>query len=284
MRKLWTAVVAAIVISVAVAGIAIAENTYEVPKSLIGANPGVKGSVKDPVPAELRFGFTVEDTENLRPQVVEEYRIAAEGLQSFPDARPTCPFNKAGDPLIGDPRDLSRACRKAIVGKGTIHNEFGAPTDRSQKATCDVKITLMNVSSGDPRFPTTIPQIRKRGGLAIRIDQYVTEEGVDDGSRCPPTDIHGAIAAPFYDVKIEGISTAELRFGVPTTLTHPSTLDNSVREVASTVNKLKGKAKVRGKERTVGFYSLVGRKGKTRTTRVTFIDESGVKKTATQKK
>jgi len=284
MRKLWTALVGAIVMSVAVAGIAIAENTYEVPKSLIGANPGVKGSIEEPVPAKLRFGFTVQDTENLRPRVVEEYRIAAEGLRSFPDARPTCPFAKAGDPLIGDPRDLSRPCRKAIVGKGTIHNEFGAPTDRSQKVTCDVKITLMNVSSGDPRFPTTIPRIRHHGGLAIRIDQYVTDEGFDDGSRCPPSDIHGAIAAPFYDVKIEGISSSELRFEVPTTLTHPSTLDNSVREVASTVNKVKGKVRVKGEKRTVGYYSLVGRKGKKRTTRVTFIDESGEKKTATQQK
>jgi hypothetical protein len=36
-------------------------------------------------------------------------------------------------------------------------------------------------------------------------------------------------------------------------------------------------------KRRVGYLSLVGRKGKTRTTRVTFIDESGAKSTATKK-
>jgi hypothetical protein len=94
--------------------------------------------------------------------------------------------------------------------------------------------------------------------------------------------LHEALAAPFYDVKLDGISTAELRFSVPDTLAHPGGLDNSVVEVATTINKLKGKAKVNGKNRTVGFYSAVGRKGKTRTTRVTFVDETGAKSTATQ--
>jgi len=219
----------------------------------------------------------------MRPFVVERYFIAAEGLQSFPETRPTCTYAQATDPLISDPKDLPRACRKAIVGRGTIHNEAGAPNDRSQKITCDVKITLVNISTGDPRYPETVKQIKKRGGMAIRIDQYVNEQGADDPARCPPIDLHEALAAPFYDVKVDGVSTAELRFNVPETLKHPSGLDNSVREVASTVNKLKGKVKVRGKERTVGFYSAVGKKGKTRTTRVTFIDESGAKFTQTQK-
>ena len=283
MRKLWTAMVGALAISVAVAGFAIAANTYEVPKELVGASPNAKGSLKKPVPAKLQFGFRVNDTEGMRPFVVERYFIAAEGLQTFPETRPTCTYAQATDPLVSDPKDLPKACRKAVVGSGTIHNEAGAPNDRSQKITCDVKITLVNISTGDPRYPETVKQIKKRGGMAIRIDQYVTEQGADDPDRCPPIDLHEALAAPFYDVKVDGVSTAELRFNVPETLKHPSGLDNSVREVASTVKKLKGKAKVKGKERTVGFYSAVGKKGKTRTTRVTFIDESGAKFTQTQK-
>ena len=83
-----------------------------------------------------------------------------------------------------------------------------------------------------------------------------------------------------YDVKLDGISTAELRFSVPDTLAHPGGLDNAVVKVTTTINKETGKAKVKGEERTVGFYSAVGRKGKTRTVRVTFIDESGAKYTA----
>jgi hypothetical protein len=82
----------------------------------VGASPSGKGSLKKPVPAKLKFGFTVGDTENLRPQVVREYRIAAEGLQSYPDARPTCTFEQA------NAFEVDPACNKAIVGKGTIDN------------------------------------------------------------------------------------------------------------------------------------------------------------------
>ena len=271
MRKLWTALVGAIVISVAVAGIAIAENTYKVPKSLIGVSADGKGSGREPVPTKLKFGFTVEDTENLRPQVIREYRIAAEGLQSFPKARPTCTFDEANAPI-----EYDSACDKAVVGKGTIDNLAGTPTDRGEKLTCNVAVTQINISSGDPAYPGTVSQINKRGGMAVRID-------VDQGPNCP-IPVHTALAAPFYNTRVEGISTTELRFTVPDRLAHPGGLDNSVVKVTTTISKKKGKVNVKGERRTVGFYSLVGRKGRKRTTRVTFIDESGVKKTATQEK
>ena len=271
MRKLWIAVVGALVISIAVAGIASAVNTYEVPKELVGVKPGKKGSAKKPVPVKLSFGYRVGETDpTLRPSVVREYRIAAEGLQSYPDTRPTCTFDQANKPIKYD-----SACNKAVVGKGTIDNFAGAPTDRTQKLPCNVKLTQINVSSGDPTYPKTVSQIKKRGGMAIRID-------VDQGPDCP-IPVHTALAAPFYDTKIEGVSTAELRFTVPDRLAHPGGLDNAVVEVTTTINKLTGKVKVKGKRRKVGFYSAVGRKGKTRTVRVTFIDETGNKQTATQK-
>jgi hypothetical protein len=269
MRKLFVAVVGALAISVAVAGIASAVNTYEVPKDLVGVKASGKGTAAKPVPAQLKFGYTVGDTDNLRPQVVREYRIAAEGLQSYPKSQPTCTWEQANKPI-----KIDRACNKAIVGKGTIDNLAGAPNDRSQKLPCAVKLTQINISSGDPRYPKTVSQVRRRGGMAIRIDT--------DPPACP-IPVHSSLAAPFYDVKIEGISTAELRFTVPDTLAHPGGLDNAVVEVTTTINKETGKARVKGKERTVGFYSAVGRKGSTRTVRVTFIDESGVKSTATQK-
>jgi hypothetical protein len=278
MRKLWTALVGAIVMSVAVAGIAMAENTYEVPKSLIGVSADGKGSGKEPVPTKLKFGFTVGDTDNLRPQVIREYRIAAEGLQSFPKARPTCTFDEANAPI-----EYESACDKAVVGEGTIDNLAGAPensttpkVEREEKLRCDVVVTQINISSGDPAYPETVTQIEKRGGMAVRID-------VDQGKNCP-IPVHTALAAPFYNTKIDGIPTAELRFTVPDRLAHPGGLDNSVVKVTTTINKKKGRVKVKGEKRTVGYYSLVGRKGKKRTTRVTFIDESGDKKTATQQK
>ena len=274
MRKLWIGVAGALVISIAVAGIASATNIYEVPKNLIGVKASSKGTPKKPVPAQLKFGYTVGDTENLRPEVVREYRIAAEGLQSYPKSQPTCTWEQANKPI-----KIDNACKKAIVGKGTIDNLAGAPTvngqrDRTQKLPCGVKLTQINISSGDPRYPKTVSQVKKRGGMAIRIDT--------DPPACP-IPVHTSLAAPFYDVKIEGVSTAELRFSVPDTLAHPGGLDNAVVKVTTTINKETGKAKVKGEERTVGFYSAVGRKGKTRTVRVTFIDESGAKSTATQK-
>ena len=136
-------------------------------------------------------------------------------------------------------------------------------------------LTLINISTGDPRFPGTVSQIRRRGGIAIRIDT--------DPPACPIS-VHEALAAPFYDTKIQGIPTSELRFTVPDSLAHPGGLDNSVVEVTSFIQKKTGKVRLKRGEppsARVGFYSLVGRKGGTRTVRVTFVDESGAKSTAT---
>jgi hypothetical protein len=280
MRKLWIAALTLAAV-LAVGGVALAANTYTV--DLAKSSPG-KGTRAHPIPTKLDFGYSVGDTEGKRPFVIREYRIAAEGTFTFPKARPRCTFDQATDPNVTDPAKLSAACRKANVGTGTIDNLAGAPpppdSNRDQKLPCNVKLTLINISTGDPRYPATVKQIKKRGGIAIRIDT--------DPPDCP-IPVHEALAAPFYDTKIEGIPTSELRFTVPDTLAHPGGLDNSVVNVVSHIKKLTGKVAVKhgvpttAAKRTVGFYSLVGRKGKTRTTRVTFIDESGAKSTAIKK-
>ena len=273
MRKLWIAALALAAV-IAVTGVAVAANTYTV--HIADSGPG-KGSLKRPIPTKLDFGYQVGDTENMRPFVIREYRIAAEGTRSYPDSRPKCTFDQATDPTVTDPADLN-PCDKANVGSGTINNFAGAPNDRSQKLACNVELTLFNISTGDPRYPKTVSQIRKRGGIAIRIDT--------DPPACP-IPVHEALAAPFYDTKLEGIATTELRFSVPDSLAHPGGLDNAVVEVTSAIKKLTGKVNVKkgvpqaAAKKRVGFYSLVGRKGKTRTVRVMFVDESGAKKTAT---
>jgi hypothetical protein len=259
MRKLWIAVIAAAIAAISVAGVAYAVNTYEV--DIASGSPNKAGSPSKPVPSTLNFGYEVGDSENLRPSVINQYFIAAEGIKYFPKARPTCTFAQADESP-----SFARKCRAAIVGNGTIANAFGPATDRTAKAGCDVKLTLINISNG--------PGVtRKRGGMAIRIDT--------DPPDCPLS-IHGALAAPIFDVKIEGIASSELRFRVPDNLTHPAPgVDNSVIDVTSKVLKKTGKVKVKGKTRTVGFASAVGRKGAKRTVRVTFIDESGDRQTAT---
>jgi hypothetical protein len=262
MRKLWIAVVAAVVAALSVAGIASAVNTYEV--DIASGSPNVKGSPSKPVPVSLNFGYEVGDTDGLRPSIINQYFIASEGIKYFPKARPTCTFAQASQSP-----SYSRACRKAILGSGTINNQAGAPTDRTQKLPCKVNLTLLNISNG--------PGVtRARGAMAIRID-------TDDDANPPecPIPVHGALAAPIFNVKIEGIPTSELRFRVPDDLTHPGGLDNSVIDVVSRVQRKTGRVKVKGKTRTVGFASAVGRKGNKRTVRVTFVSEDGQRSTAT---
>jgi hypothetical protein len=275
MRKFWMAVAGALVIAISVAGIASAVNTYDV--DVAASKPAnAKGTPAKPVPAQFRFGFETGETEGLRPKVIRDYFIAAEGLQSYPDARPTCTYAQATNPSVTDPDNIAAACKRAKVGEGVVDNDAGAPNDRTQKVDCDVQLTLFNIRTGDPREPKTVRQIRRRGGIAIRVDTYEPE-----GSRCP-IPVHEAIAAPFYDVKIQGISSAELRFRVPDTLAYPSGLENSLTDVTSTIQKKTGRAEVKGgDERMVGFYSFVGRKGPSRTVRVTFVDDAGDRQTAT---
>jgi len=259
MRKLWIAVIAAVVAALSVAGIAYAVNTYNV--DIASGSPNKPGSTSKPVPSSLNFGYEVGDTNNNRPSVINKYFIAAEGIKYFPKARPTCTFAQADEAPA-----YNNKCKAALLGNGTIANAFGASTDPTAKAPCDVKLTLLNISNG--------PGVtKKRGGMAIRIDT---------GPPACPLAIHGALAAPIFDVKIEGIPSSELRFTVPDNLIHPAPgVDNSVIDVTSHVLKKTGKVKIGGKTRTVGFASAVGRKGKTRLVRVTFVDETGHKETAT---
>jgi hypothetical protein len=257
MRKLWIAVAAGVVVAVAVAGVAYAVNTYQV--NLASGSPNKAGSLSKPVPSALNFGYVVGDSQNLRPSIINQYFIAAEGIKYFPKARPTCTFSQASQ----SPK-YAAACNKAKLGNGTIDNQAGAATDRSQKLPCAVKLTLLNISNG--------PGVTKaRGAMAIRIDT--------DPPACP-IPVHGALAAPIFNVKIDGIPSSELRFRVPDDLTHPGGLDNSVIKVVSHVLKKTGKVKINGKRRTVGFASAVGRKGKKRTVRVTFVSEDGHRSTA----
>jgi hypothetical protein len=260
MRKIWIAgAVVAVAAAVLVTGAAYAVNTYVV--DIASGGPGNKaGSAAKPLPVFLNFGYEVGDTENLRPSVINRYFIAAEGIKYFPQARPRCTFSQADQSPA-----YSKKCKAAVVGHGTIANAFGPSGDRTAKAPCDVKLTLLNISTG--------PGVtKKRGGMAIRIDT---------GPPDCPLEIHGALAAPIFDVKIEGVPTSELRFRVPDSLIHPAPgVDNSVIDVASKVLRVTGKVKVHGKKQKIGFASAVGRKGKQRTVRVTFVDETNHKFTA----
>jgi hypothetical protein len=259
MRKLWlAAAVAAVGAALTVAGVAVAVNTYVVDVAKGSGNR--KGSLAKPLPTKLDFGYRVGDTDNLRPSVIKRYFIASEGVKYYPKTRPTCTFTQANQSPTYSP-----ACKKAIVGNGTLDNFAGAAADRTQKIPCKVKLTLLNISDG--------PGVtKKNGAFGIRIDA---------GPPTCPIPVHGALAAPIFTVKIDGITSSELRFTVPDNLAHPGGLDNSVVHTISHVFRLTGKVKIGGKTRTVGFASGVGRHGNKRTVRVTFVSEDGHKALAT---
>jgi hypothetical protein len=261
MRKRLIAALTGVAV-LALGGVAFAENIYNV--HIATTSPAGKGSANRPLPVKLGFGYTVGDSEGLRPTVIEQYRIAPEGLVTYPKLFPACTFREASGPQV------ARACRKAVVGSGLVKNNAGGATDRTQKLVCNLKLTLYNISDAG-----------RNGGMAIRLDG--DPPAAPPGANSPGCTIgvHTAIKAPFFNVRLDGLKTSELRFTVPIQLQEPAPgVQNAVIEATSTVNKKTARTRVRGRMRTVGFYSEVGCKGPNRTVRVEFVDQQRRKFTA----
>jgi hypothetical protein len=261
MRKRLIAALTSVAL-LALGGVAFAENVYNVTTG--STTPAGKGTTSKPLPVKFNFGYTVGDSEGLRPLPIEQYRIAPEGLVSYAKLFPACKFSQASGP------QLASACNKAKIGSGIVLNNAGATTDRTQKLVCNLKLGLYNISDAG-----------KNGGLAIRLDGDPPPP--PPGSKTPgcTIGIHTAIKAPFFNVKLEGVKTSELRFTVPIQLQEPAPgVQNAVIDTSSTVSKKTAKTKIKGQTRTVGYYSEVGCKGKNRTVRVQFVDQQGRKFTA----
>jgi hypothetical protein len=271
MRKRLVAAVTAVAVLGLGVGVAFAENIYNVH---IASTSKGRGTLAKPLPVKLNFGYTVGDTENLRPTVIKQYRIAPQDHVTYPKAFPSCTFaqaNRAGS--------FHPACRKAIVGNGLVRNHAGAAEDRTQKTVCNLRLTLINISTGDPQDRPTLRQIKREGGMAIRLDGDPPAATDPNAVGCA-LPIHSALAAPFYDVRLNGAPSSELRFTVPQELTDPLPgVQNAVIEARSVVNKRVARTRVRGQMRRVGYYSKI-RCRETGITRVTFVDEEGRKFTA----
>jgi hypothetical protein len=260
MRKRLIAAVTTVAVF-SLGGIALAVNNYNV--DIASTSPGGKGSAAKPIAVQLKFGYEVTDSEGLRPTVIKQYRIAPEGLVNYPKLIPSCTYRQSAN--LPEP---AAACKKALVGTGIVNNNAGAATDRSQKLVCNLKLRLYNLSDAG-----------KNGGMAIRLDGG---PGVP-GAECT-LPISESIKARFFYVKLEGLKTSELRFSVPIELQEPLPgVQNAVVNVSSTVKKRTAKTKIKGKTRTVGFYSKIGCKGNTRTVRVEFVDTANRKFTANKK-
>ena len=250
MRKRLIAALTAVAV-VAVVATAYAANTYEV--DIATVSPKGKGTPSKPLPAKFSFGYEVNDDQGNRPSPIRQYRIAPEGLFAYPKPFKACKFTDTDDATV------SSKCSKARIGGGTVINNTGPRQDVTAKLICQLKLTLYNISDAG-----------KNGGLAIRLD--------GDPPSCPIS-VHTSIKAPFTTVKLDGVKTSELRFSVPDNLAHPAGLDNAVVDTTSVVERKTAKMMIKGVQRTVGFYSEIGCKGK-RSVRVQFVDETGRKFTA----
>jgi len=257
MRKLWIAVLALAAV-VAVAGTALAANTYKVHKA--GTTAKGKGSLAKPIPTGITLGFLVgEEDSSKRGTVIEKYAIGAEGILANGKGAPKCAFDD-----LNDSGPVPTKCNKARVGGGIVRNAAGPSNDQSKAHSlpCNLDLDLYNIGTG----------------IAIHLDSHSQPPPGGQGdfsSRaigCPlPIDGRYTINAKFVKTKIARVTSTDLRFTVPENLKHPAGgVDNSIFENVSTILKKTKNGK--------GFYNKVGCKGTTRTTRATFVTE----RTATQ--
>jgi hypothetical protein len=283
MRKLLFATVAAVAV-LAVAAVAYAANVYTVDG---GTKPRGKGTASKPLPVSLEFDYTVRDENpNFRGTPVEKYFIGAEGLVTYPEEFPSCPYSTpSGGGANAQQKSVAKqACRKARVGGGIIKAYAGASQDQTQKLNCVLELNLYNLKPGN--YGTRGKVSRKHGTLGIRIDAVQAFiPSLDDQykGQCA-TAQNEAILAPYKPVRIKGVRSDELQFTVPQSLLHPSGLDTVVQFVESAVKKKVARKRIRGKNRRVGFYSAVGCKGNKRSIQVTFISESGQRTPVTKNK
>jgi hypothetical protein len=279
MRKLLIPALAAVAVF-AVAGVALAVNTYTVDGN---TKPHGKGSAAKPLPVSLEFDYTVADTNSANRGIpVNKYFIGAEGLITTPKAFPSCSGGEsaANNP---DPAAAARACKKARVGGGIIKALIGARDTPTSSLNCVLDLNLYNLKPGNYG---EFGKVGKSGGLAIRIDADTpAPPSLDDKykGQCLAAQ-HAAILATYHRVKIKGVTSDELRFTVPPELLHPGGLDVTVRDVKSQIIKKVAKVKLHGKKTKVGFYSAVGCKGGKRSIQVTFVAESGQKTPVTKDK
>jgi hypothetical protein len=270
MRKLLIAAVTVCAV-MAIAGVAIAANQYGLP--VASTAPKGKGSPTKPFPTGVKFGYTVSDEAGPRGAPVEGYKIAFQGLTDFAKKFPKCAFSdtSADEPLAS----VEAKCKKAKVGSGRVESLVALDANQSDPsaasvfAYCNLQLTLYNV--GD--------------GMSIRLDaDNTTLPTSQDGPFGCIVPTHRAIHAKFRKVKIGGVRSGSLDFTVPSELRHNSGFTITVARTESTIRKWVRRVKVAGKKRKVGYYSSIGcgKKNK-RLVRVTFVDENGVKSTATKK-
>lgn len=274
MRRFSVAAIAAITAALAVAGVAFAANQYGLPTA--STAPKGTGSPSKPFPTGVKFGVSVKDSAGPRGAPIEKYRIAFQGLTTkYAKNLPTCKFSDttADAPLA----TIDQKCKKAKVGSGRVETLVapeqvnGQPNKNPNDVSfyCNLQLSLYNIGNG----------------LSIRLDaDNTTQPTSQDGPIGCIVSTHRAIQSKLKSIKIGGVTSSALDFTVPLDLRHNSGLVLTVANISSTVKKVTGKAKVDGKQRTVGLFSSVAcGKGKKREIQATFTDETGASSKVSKK-
>ena len=251
--KKFSVVGLALLVSLALAAVAIAENVYTITAS---TSPTKAGTTKKPVPVGLKFGFTTEDDAGRRPASLKSLSVKFNGLKFNTNNFKGCSAAR----IEQDKSD--RNCPKgSLVATGYAKNRAGGINDRSQQALrCYLKVKLYNSRNS-------------KAALFIENGQSTDNTRED---YCPALGI--ATAIPVTLTKNKTGDT--LRFTIPVSLQNPAPgIQNSL--VETQLNTPLKTKRVKGKRR--GFMESIGgcRKGK-RNIQVTFTHEDGTTKQTKQ--
>src|SRR3954471_4019612 len=246
MRRV-AAIVAALVTVLAAAGIAYAQaqnNTYAVQSSV---TPTGKGSKKKPNPVGVKFNYQVNEASGLQPAAVKTYKIDFYGIKTNGARFPKCTFQQISQAQSGDECPAG-----SKIGSGNIQSTVyttGNPSD-ANAFNCVKSLSVYNSGANKAVLLLTGP-----------------------GDQC------AGVSQPFIiDAKyVSGAGGGSaLQFDVPPTVLHPiPQLTVAVRNVTSTIKRLRKTVGSGSKKRTYGYYESIGCLGAKRPVKVTFTQEDG---------
>lgn len=245
----------ALVLSLALAAVAIAENVYSISAS---TKPTKAGTPKNPVPVALKFGFTTVDDAGRRPASLQALSVKFNGMKFNSNNFKGCSASR-----IEQDKSAKNCPKGSLVATGYAKNRAGGVNDRNQQALrCYLKVSLYNSRNS-------------KGALFIENGQSTDNTRED---YCPALGIATAIP-----VTLTKNATGDtLRFKIPVSLQNPAPgIKNSL--VETQLNVPLKTTKVKGEK--VGFMESLGgcRKGK-RNIQATFTHEDGVTRQTKQAK
>jgi hypothetical protein len=271
MRKIALLAISATAALLGLVSVAHAANTYTV--NVASAAPPKAGTIANPKPTTINFGYQVGTTDGNRPSVTTDYRIGfgrnvRNGRRYFKGSK-VCTIAQAGY-AGGTPRCPSTA----RAGSGTVENLAGATSDPTQKIPCKLGLTLY---VGDGR---AVPAANN-DGIPVRNDLVLHLQRKVPGD-CP-LDVNAGIPAGFVTVN----GGTALQFHVKTIpFQNPAPgVDNSVVNVTSSAGKTtpvrtrvcrpNRTPRCRFVTKTRGLFETVGCTNRSHVVAVRFQDKSG---------